>query len=89
MTRRGGGTDHAGHGVAAGPTSRQLSTVRPNIIAGPFTPRTVARFSAEGHQRGIAMPAQGNSRVGTYMGIGNASTAGIPSFSATCWPTTT
>lgn len=55
----------------------------------PFTPRKVARFSAEGHQRGIAMPAQGNSRVGTYMGIGNASTAGIPSFSATCWPTTT
>ena len=35
----GGGTDHAGHGVAAGPTSRHLSTVRPNIIAGPFTPR--------------------------------------------------
>jgi len=41
-------------------------------------PRKVARFSAEGHRCGIAMPAQGNSRVGTYMGIGNASTAGIP-----------
>jgi hypothetical protein len=87
VSRRGGGTDPAGHGVAAGPTSRHLSTVRPNIIA--FTPRKVARFSAEGHQRGIAMPAQGNSRVGTYLGIGNASTAGIPSFSATWWPTTT
>jgi hypothetical protein len=66
-----------------------LSTVRPNVIAGPFTPRTVARFSAQGHQRGIALPAQGTSRVGTSMGIGNASTAAIPSYSATCWPTTT
>jgi hypothetical protein len=69
--------------------ARHLSTVRPNVIAGPFIPRKVARFSADGHQRGIAVPAQGNLRVGTYTGVGNASTAGIPSFSATCWPTIT
>ncbi|XAS65709.1 hypothetical protein VUN84_08820 [Micrococcaceae bacterium Sec5.8] len=31
-------------------------------------------------------PGQGNSLAGMYIGIGKASTAGIPSFSATCCP---
>ncbi|WLQ07088.1 hypothetical protein [Arthrobacter oryzae] len=46
----------------------------------------MARLAAAGSQDGMGAPGQGNSLVGTYIGIGRASTAGMSSFSATCCP---
>lgn len=57
---------------------------RPNIAVGAFIPIYVGQFAEAGSQDGMPTPGHGNALVGTCIGIGRASTAGMRSFSATC-----